>query len=29
MTEYQAAILLGQMKRLEADTQLRWRTPST
>jgi perosamine synthetase len=24
MTEYQAAILLSQMKRLEADTQLRW-----
>lgn len=24
MTEYQAAILLNQMKRLEADTELRW-----
>jgi hypothetical protein len=24
MTEYQAAILLSQMKRLEADTRLRW-----
>lgn len=24
MTEYQAAILLSQMKRLEADTELRW-----
>jgi perosamine synthetase len=24
MTEYQAAILLSQMKRLDADTELRW-----
>jgi hypothetical protein len=24
MTEYQAAILLNQMKRIEADTELRW-----